>query len=66
MSFITLIYNHPRPISPAFHKDIPDDDRDDADEPLNPDRDATTFVSQKMLLKRERIWAQNFMTHLGD
>ena len=48
----------------AFHKDVPDDDRDNADKPLDPDRDATTFVSQKMLLKRERIWAQNFMTNI--
>lgn len=37
----------------AFHKDIADQIRANSDEPLNPDRDATIFVTQKGLIKRE-------------
>lgn len=44
----------------AFHKDIDDDIRANADEPIDLDRDATTFVTQKLLIKRETIWATNY------
>lgn len=37
----------------AFHKDVTEQERVNADEPLNVDRDATEFISQKLLLKRE-------------
>ena len=40
----------------AFHKDIADQDRDNADEDVDLDRGATEFVSQRLLLKREKIW----------
>jgi hypothetical protein len=37
----------------AFHKDIADQIRANSDDPLNPDRDGTIFVTQKALIKRE-------------
>jgi hypothetical protein len=40
----------------AFHKDIDDQTRDNADEDVNLDRDATNFVTQRLLLKREKLW----------
>jgi len=48
----------------AFHKDIDDDTRSNQDRPFDADRDGTLFVSQKMLLKRERMWASNYMTNV--
>lgn len=44
----------------AYHKDIDERERVNADEPIKPDQDATEFVSQKLLLKREILWASNF------
>jgi len=44
----------------AFHKDVDDQVRANADNPLNPDRDATTFVTQRMLLRQEIQWASDF------
>lgn len=44
----------------AFHKDVPDEVKANEDLVLSSDRDATYFVSQKALLRRERIWASNF------
>ncbi|HEX2880998.1 MAG TPA: major capsid protein [Polyangiaceae bacterium] len=45
----------------AFHKDIDDQTRDNSDADINLDRDATEFVTQRMLLKREKVWVtQNF------
>ncbi|MFH0902137.1 MAG: major capsid protein [Pseudomonadota bacterium] len=44
----------------AFHKDVDDQLRANADPPIDPDRDATQFVSQKLLLKREVDWAGAF------
>lgn len=44
----------------AFHKDVDDQVRANADAPLNPDRDATTFVTQRMLLRQEIQWANDF------
>ncbi len=46
----------------AFHKDIPDQIRSNADAVLNQDREATTFVTYKALIKREITWAQNFFS----
>jgi hypothetical protein len=40
----------------AHHKDIDDQTRDNADEDVNLDRDATEFVTQRLLLKREKLW----------
>jgi hypothetical protein len=37
----------------AFHKDVDDQVRTNSDVPLNADRDATLFVTNRMLLKRE-------------
>lgn len=44
----------------AYHVDITEEDRVNADNPLRPDQDATEFVSQKLLLKREILWASTF------
>lgn len=46
----------------AFHKDITEEERANYDEPLNADTDATDFVSQKMLIRREMEWASKFFT----
>ncbi len=44
----------------AFHKDVSPEERTNYDEPLAADKDATDFVSQKMLIRREMQWATNF------
>lgn len=44
----------------AFHKDVTDEDRANADTPLKPDEDAEQFVSQKLLIKREVVWSNNY------
>jgi hypothetical protein len=44
----------------AFHKDIPDQVRSNADAMLNPDREATAFVTHKALIKREKIWVARY------
>lgn len=41
----------------AYHKDVDDQIRANADSVLAPDRDATIFVTQKALIKRERTFA---------
>lgn len=41
----------------AFHKDVDDQIRANSDSVLAPDRDATIFVTQKALIKRERTFA---------
>lgn len=46
----------------SIHKDIPDEVRANADAVLNPDREATVFVSHKALIKREKIFAANHFT----
>lgn len=46
----------------AFHKDVDDDVRKNADSVLNVDRDATQFVTQRMLLKREIVWTAAYFT----
>ncbi|GEO26236.1 hypothetical protein AAC03nite_20210 [Alicyclobacillus acidoterrestris] len=44
----------------AFHKDVTEDERQNADSPLSPDEDATNFVTSKLLLKRETEWANSY------
>ena len=44
----------------AFHKDVTPEERANYDEPLDADTDATDFVSQKMLIRREMEWASKF------
>lgn len=44
----------------AFHKDVSPDDRINYDEPLDADKDAEVFVTQKMLIRREMEWATKF------
>jgi len=44
----------------AFHKDVSDQIRANSDSVLNADRDATIFVTQKALIKRERTFAAKY------
>lgn len=44
----------------AFHKDVAPEDRVNYDEPLDADKDAQLYVTQKMLIRREMVWATNF------
>ncbi|MFA4971870.1 MAG: hypothetical protein WC683_04605 [bacterium] len=44
----------------AWHIDIPDELRDNADVPINLDRDGTEFVTQVLRIRRDLWWAQNF------
>lgn len=46
----------------ALHKDIDDQIRANADNPLNMDRDATTWLSQQAMIAREVTWAANYFT----
>lgn len=41
----------------AFHKDVDDDDLNNADDPISMLRDASMFVMQKLKIKREKQWA---------
>jgi hypothetical protein len=43
----------------ALHKDIGDQTRANSDNPLDPDRDATNFLTQKALIRRERQWVSD-------
>ncbi len=46
----------------AVHKDVDDQTRANADIPIDMDRDATAFVTQQLLLRREIEWAANYFT----
>ncbi len=46
----------------AVHKDVDDQTRANADIPLNMDRDATLFVTQQQLLRKEILFAQKYLT----
>lgn len=46
----------------AFHKDVDDQVRANSDSPLNADRDATIFVTQKAMIRREATFAANALT----
>lgn len=52
----------------AFHRDIPDQLRANADAPLALDREATLFVTHKALIKKEILWAAAYFQALdpGD
>lgn len=47
----------------AFHKDVGDQTRRNADMPvIDMDRDATRFVTQRLMLRREIQWVTDFFT----
>lgn len=46
----------------AVHKDIDDQTRSNADQPLNLDREATQFVTGQLLLKRDIDFVSTYMT----
>jgi len=46
----------------AYHKDVADQIRSNADNPLNLDRQATEFVTLKALINREVNWVTNYFT----
>jgi hypothetical protein len=46
----------------AFHKDIGDQTRNNADNPLNLDSEATEFVTQRLLLRQERKFVSDVFT----
>ena len=45
----------------ALHKDVDDDTVANADPAVDPFRDATTFVMQNLLIRRERLFASSFL-----
>lgn len=44
----------------AFHKDVDNQTLNNADAPLNMERDATEFVTQRLLLRREIQWTADY------
>lgn len=44
----------------AVHKDIDEQIAANADDAINMDRDATQWVTNQLLLKREKLWVSNF------
>jgi hypothetical protein len=44
----------------AFHKDVDDQTVANADAPLNPLREATEFVTRRLMLRRELQWVSDF------
>jgi hypothetical protein len=46
----------------AHHMDVADQTRANVDDPLNMDRDATLYVTQNLLLKREKSFMAKYMT----
>lgn len=44
----------------ALHRDVPDQIRSNADDPINLDREATRLISLKALIDREVLWVTNF------
>ena len=47
----------------ALHKDVDDQIRANSDSPLSPDRDATIFLTNKALIRRENQWAVAVLQH---
>lgn len=45
----------------AVHKDVDDQTRANADQPLDMDRDATLFVTQNLLLRREKVFVSTYL-----
>ena len=46
----------------AFHHDVPDQVRANADPAVDVERAAAELVMHKMLIKREKVWTTNFFT----
>ncbi len=46
----------------ALHQDVPDRVRQNADAALDPDRDATRFITQRMLLRQEMQWVTEYFS----
>lgn len=46
----------------SFHKDIDDDTRNNADDPINLDREATEFITQTLMQRQENQWVTDFFT----
>jgi len=46
----------------AFHLDVADEVRANADNPLRPDQEATEYVTDRLALRRERSWVADFFT----
>lgn len=44
----------------AYHMDVPDEVRDNADSPLQLDQDATDMVTQVLRIRMERYWAARY------
>jgi hypothetical protein len=44
----------------GYHKDVPDQDVENADDPFDLDEEAVEFVTEKFKIRREREWATNF------
>jgi hypothetical protein len=44
----------------AVHMDVSDQMRGNADAAINADRDATQYVTQQVLIKRDELWATSF------
>lgn len=46
----------------ALHKDVADEIRDNADDPINLDREAALWLTQMGLIRQEREWASKYFT----
>lgn len=46
----------------AFHRDISDQERGNADSVFNLDREATEFATHQLLVKRDKEWADTFFS----
>lgn len=45
----------------ALHKDVTDEDYANADEPLQPDRDATIYLTQQLRMKLDKLIVANYL-----
>jgi hypothetical protein len=45
----------------AVHKDVPDEVRENTDNPFDPDLEATMLVTDRLMLRREIAWATDFL-----
>ncbi len=46
----------------AFHKDVGDQMRANADNPIKPDTEATQFVTQRLMLRQEIQWVSDYFS----
>lgn len=46
----------------AVHKEVPDEVRENTDNPFDPDMEATLIVTDRLMLRREIAWAATFLT----